>query len=234
MGDDNWQEVKRKKHRSVFQRLKFSNTSSNNVDDLAKISTSMYVSNFPSHLIVRELWNLCGKAGTLVDVYIAKHGNALGQMFGFCRFIKVSNQDSLINSLSSIWIGKLRLYANVARFNRRSYGKPSHARAQVGKPTHASPKRVVVMVSIVIFDFSGELCLLRRSSILVWGRGFRVRVHMFQGFRFELDSKQEEEKKTEYQNEMEEEDVWGQEGIIRTYITALSSEKCCILNKVSH
>nr|GEZ79678.1 RNA-directed DNA polymerase, eukaryota [Tanacetum cinerariifolium] len=52
----------------------------------------------------------------------------------------VSNQDSLINSLSRIWIGKLHLYANVARFNRRSDGKPSHARAQVGKPTHVSPK----------------------------------------------------------------------------------------------
>jgi hypothetical protein len=109
-------------------------------DELAKISLSVYVSNFPSHLSVRELWNICGKAGTLVDVYIAKHRNALGQMFGFCRFIKVSNQESLINSLSNVWIGKLRLYANVARFDRISNGKSSQARAHVVKPASASSK----------------------------------------------------------------------------------------------
>ncbi|GKB05354.1 putative RNA-directed DNA polymerase, eukaryota, reverse transcriptase zinc-binding domain protein [Tanacetum coccineum] len=88
------------------------------VDDLAKISLTVYVSNFPSHLTVRELWNICGKAGMLVDVYIANRKNNLGQMFAFCRFIKVSNSESLITSLSNVWIGKLRLHANVARFHR--------------------------------------------------------------------------------------------------------------------
>ncbi|PWA95475.1 hypothetical protein CTI12_AA008630 [Artemisia annua] len=106
MADNDWHEVTRKKQRSVFQRLKFPNSSHSMSDELAKISLSVYVSNFPSHLSVRELWNIYGKAGTLVDVYIAKHRNALGQMFGFCRFIKVSNQESLINSLSNVWIAR--------------------------------------------------------------------------------------------------------------------------------
>nr|GEV71218.1 putative RNA-directed DNA polymerase, eukaryota, reverse transcriptase zinc-binding domain protein [Tanacetum cinerariifolium] len=66
--------------------------------------------------------------------------NALGQMFGFCRFIKVSNQANLVTSLSNIWIGKMRLFANIARFDRKLSGKPLHDRAQVVKPTHDRPK----------------------------------------------------------------------------------------------
>ncbi|PWA78181.1 hypothetical protein CTI12_AA216470 [Artemisia annua] len=80
MGDNDWQEVNRKNRRSVFDRLKPSLSQNSNFDDLAKISLSVYVSNFPSHLTVRELWNICGKVGTLVDVYIAKRKNKLGQM----------------------------------------------------------------------------------------------------------------------------------------------------------
>ncbi|GKB65280.1 reverse transcriptase domain, reverse transcriptase zinc-binding domain protein [Tanacetum coccineum] len=113
MGDYEWHEVHRKKHRSVFQRLKFPNAGTSKADELAMISLSVYVSNFPSHLTVRDLWNICGNAGTLVDVYIAKHRNALGQMFGFCRYIKVANQTN---------------------------GKPTPAMTLDGKPAHASPK----------------------------------------------------------------------------------------------
>ncbi|GJS06437.1 putative RNA-directed DNA polymerase, eukaryota, reverse transcriptase zinc-binding domain protein [Tanacetum coccineum] len=139
MGDNEWIEVRRKNRGSVFNRLQFPHSKTSMMNDLAKVYLSVYVSNFPSHLTVRELWNICSKARTLVDVYIAKHKNALGQMFGFCRYIKVSNQDNLINSLCKIWIGKLRLYANVARFGRKLGDKPTLARAQVVKPA-TSPR----------------------------------------------------------------------------------------------
>nr|GEZ46144.1 RNA-directed DNA polymerase, eukaryota, reverse transcriptase zinc-binding domain protein [Tanacetum cinerariifolium] len=94
---------------------------------IAKISLSVYVSNFPSHLTVWELWNICGKKGTIADVFIAKHKNKLGQMFGFCRFIKVLNSENLIISLNNVWIDKLRLHANLARFGRKVEVKPSYA-----------------------------------------------------------------------------------------------------------
>ena len=61
MGDSDWQVVTRKNRRSVFERLKPSQSQRSNVDDLAKISLSVYVSHFPSHLTERELWNICGK-----------------------------------------------------------------------------------------------------------------------------------------------------------------------------
>ncbi|PWA48331.1 hypothetical protein CTI12_AA491790 [Artemisia annua] len=106
MGDSDWQEVSHRKRRSVFDRLGVS---------LVNLFT-VYVSNFPTHLTIRELSNICGKRGNIVDVYIAKHKNKFGQMFGFIRYSGIENQDILIDSLNGIWIGKLRLHANIARF----------------------------------------------------------------------------------------------------------------------
>ena len=130
--------VKRKNRRSVFERLNPSQTQKSNVDDLAKISLSVYVSNFSSHLTVRELWNICGKMETLVDVYIAKRKNQLGQMFAFCLYIKVSNSKTLIDSLSNVWIEKLRLHANVARFDRNVVVNPLHEGVKVNTKPAAS------------------------------------------------------------------------------------------------
>ncbi|GJS78584.1 hypothetical protein Tco_0728465 [Tanacetum coccineum] len=52
-------------------------------------------------------------------------------MFAFCRFIKVFDQKGLVDSLSNIWIKKLRLHANMARFDRKLAVKPSHVGATV-------------------------------------------------------------------------------------------------------
>ncbi|GJV74554.1 RNA-directed DNA polymerase, eukaryota [Tanacetum coccineum] len=121
-----------KSRRSMFERLNPSQTFKSKEDELAKLSLSVYVANFPSHLTVRELWNVCGKVGTLADVYIAKRKNHLGKMFAFCRYIKVANSKTLIDSLSNVWIGKLRLHANVAKFDQNMSKVPSHAGVKVG------------------------------------------------------------------------------------------------------
>ncbi|GKC35854.1 RNA-directed DNA polymerase, eukaryota, reverse transcriptase zinc-binding domain protein [Tanacetum coccineum] len=107
----------------------------------------MYVSNFPSHLTIRELWNICGKFGTLVDVYIAKRKNKLGQMFAFCRYIKVANSNALIDSLSYVWIGKLRLHANVALFDRNVTMKSTDVKVDIPKDARNDGKRGPVTVN---------------------------------------------------------------------------------------
>ncbi|GJR97832.1 RNA-directed DNA polymerase, eukaryota [Tanacetum coccineum] len=157
MGDSEWQEITFSKIKNIIWK------------DLAKnlflpsFPPTVYVSNIslilphvPVNFIVnmweemdfssgrnianiRELWQICGKKGTLVDVYIAKHKNKLGQMFAFCRFITVSNQEVLINSLSNIWIGKLRLHANMARFDRKAGVKSFHAGVKIAKSAHSNP-----------------------------------------------------------------------------------------------
>nr|GEZ23681.1 reverse transcriptase domain, reverse transcriptase zinc-binding domain protein [Tanacetum cinerariifolium] len=81
MGDSDWHVVNRRSRRSVFERLSYFQTHKSNVDDLAKISLSVYVFDFPSYLTVRKLWTICGKVGTLVDVNIANRKNRLATSY---------------------------------------------------------------------------------------------------------------------------------------------------------
>ncbi|GJY44702.1 reverse transcriptase domain, reverse transcriptase zinc-binding domain protein [Tanacetum coccineum] len=141
MGEGEWKEVSRKKKCLVFQRLQYPQSKASLADDLAKISLTVYVSNFPSHLTKRELWNIFGNHGSLMDVFIANRKNKLEQMFAFCRYIKVSDAEPLISSLSNVWIGKLRLHANVARYERKVNGNSSHGvRKASGNSSHVGVK----------------------------------------------------------------------------------------------
>nr|GEV74590.1 RNA-directed DNA polymerase, eukaryota [Tanacetum cinerariifolium] len=58
--------------------------------------------------------------GTVVDVYIPNHKSKAGKRFAFVRFIKVDNVDRLVSNLSTLWIGRMHLLANVARYERAS------------------------------------------------------------------------------------------------------------------
>ncbi|KAL4558135.1 hypothetical protein LXL04_036332 [Taraxacum kok-saghyz] len=91
-GDDQWVDVKRRNRRSVFDRFGqgYSQNKSNQ-EQLENVTTSIYVANFPSHLMMKELWKICGTTGVVVDVYIGRSRNKQGQMFAFVRFIRVSD-----------------------------------------------------------------------------------------------------------------------------------------------
>nr|GFB82814.1 UvrD-like helicase, ATP-binding domain, P-loop containing nucleoside triphosphate hydrolase [Tanacetum cinerariifolium] len=39
-------------------------------DDVQKISTSVFVTNFPDQFNAKDLWNTCKQYGTVVDSYI--------------------------------------------------------------------------------------------------------------------------------------------------------------------
>ncbi|GJX28015.1 RNA-directed DNA polymerase, eukaryota, reverse transcriptase zinc-binding domain protein [Tanacetum coccineum] len=178
MGDSEWVEVNRKKRRSVFDRLHIPHGKASNADDMAMISLSVYVSNFPSHLTVRELRNICGKWGTLVDVFIANRKNKLGQMYAFCRYIKVLNSETLLDSMCKVRIGKLRLHANVAsRFlgdnmvHAESEGTPSITLQQV----HSNDFPLALLGRGSLLDdtdrcnrLSKRLCIKSSHSLLIF------------------------------------------------------------------
>ena len=84
-------------------------------DQSEKIVITIYVSNFPSRLSIRELWNICGRVGVVVDVFIGKKKNKLGQTFALVRIINIKNQKILSESLCNIQIGNLHMHANMAR-----------------------------------------------------------------------------------------------------------------------
>nr|GEW03533.1 hypothetical protein [Tanacetum cinerariifolium] len=57
-------------------------------DQTQKISKSIFVTNFPDHILARDLWGTCKAYGTVVDVYIPYKKSKAGKRFAFVRFIK--------------------------------------------------------------------------------------------------------------------------------------------------
>nr|GEV17098.1 nucleotide-binding alpha-beta plait domain-containing protein [Tanacetum cinerariifolium] len=89
-------------------------------DDIAKISTSMFVTNFPDSISAKDLFNSCKTYGHVVDSFIPTKTAKNGKRFGFVRFINVFNVDRLVGNLCTVWIDRHKLFANVARFHRNS------------------------------------------------------------------------------------------------------------------
>ncbi|GJW03947.1 RNA-directed DNA polymerase, eukaryota, reverse transcriptase zinc-binding domain protein [Tanacetum coccineum] len=54
-----------------------------------------------------------------------------GKRFSFVRFIKVFNIERLVNNLCTVWVGRHKIHANLARFQRaplnKSYNQPNNA-----------------------------------------------------------------------------------------------------------
>ncbi|GJU28781.1 nucleotide-binding alpha-beta plait domain-containing protein [Tanacetum coccineum] len=87
-------------------------------DDVAKISTSIYVTNFPESFSAKDLFNSCKVYGHVVDSFIPSKRSKAGKRFGFVRFINVFSEERLVNNLCTIWVGRLKFHANIARFQR--------------------------------------------------------------------------------------------------------------------
>ncbi|GKB05298.1 hypothetical protein Tco_0833493 [Tanacetum coccineum] len=74
---------------------------------------------------------------TVVDSFIPTKRTKDGKRFGFVRFINVFNVERLVNNLCTIWVGRSKFHANVARF-KREYMKGS---VNVDKTKNESNKR---------------------------------------------------------------------------------------------
>ncbi|GJR63468.1 nucleotide-binding alpha-beta plait domain-containing protein [Tanacetum coccineum] len=92
-------------------------------DHVNQISTSIYVTNFPEHFTFRDLWKECQEFGRVIDAFIPARRSKSGNRFGFVRFIHIKDVDRLVRNLCTIWMGRLRLHANVARFQRTPLNK---------------------------------------------------------------------------------------------------------------
>nr|GEZ77664.1 nucleotide-binding alpha-beta plait domain-containing protein [Tanacetum cinerariifolium] len=87
-------------------------------DDVASISTSVYVTNFPKSILAKDLFKACRKYGHMVDSFIPNKKSKTGKRFGFIKFINVFSEERLINNLCTVWIDCFKLHANIARFQR--------------------------------------------------------------------------------------------------------------------
>nr|GEU36328.1 RNA-directed DNA polymerase, eukaryota, reverse transcriptase zinc-binding domain protein [Tanacetum cinerariifolium] len=89
-------------------------------DDIARISISIFVMNFPKTFLAKDLFHTCKKYGHVVDSFIPMKRSKVGKRFGFVRFINVFNNERLVNNLCTIWNNRLKLHANIARFQRNN------------------------------------------------------------------------------------------------------------------
>nr|GEZ78313.1 nucleotide-binding alpha-beta plait domain-containing protein [Tanacetum cinerariifolium] len=95
-------------------------------DDVQKISTSVFVTNFPDGYGAKDLWDTCKLYSYVVDVFSTNRRTKAGKRFGFVRFIKVLDIDRLINNLCTIWVGRNKIRANVVRFQGEPLLKQSN------------------------------------------------------------------------------------------------------------
>ncbi|GKF17571.1 nucleotide-binding alpha-beta plait domain-containing protein, partial [Tanacetum coccineum] len=92
-------------------------------DDVSRISTSIYVSNFPESFSAKDLFHSCKQYGHVVDTFIPSKRSKDGKRFGFVRFINVFNVERLVSNLCTIWVDRSKFYANIARFHRAPLNK---------------------------------------------------------------------------------------------------------------
>ncbi|GKB50076.1 nucleotide-binding alpha-beta plait domain-containing protein [Tanacetum coccineum] len=153
-------------------------------DYVHQLSISIYVTNFPNHFSYRDLWRACDDYGKVVDVFIPNKRSKAGNRYGFVRYIMVDDIDKLVNNLCTIWFGRMRLHANVVRFQRAplnkrpegangGYNKRSedmhkdlgnrmktNSYAGVLKQSHVQPESIVESKPALVLDNS---CMLQRE-----------------------------------------------------------------------
>ncbi|GKA17937.1 RNA-directed DNA polymerase, eukaryota [Tanacetum coccineum] len=106
-----------------------------NFKNLQDVTATVFITNFPTSLGSKDLWQHCDKHGTVADVYIARKLSKIGRRFAFVRFLKVKNKESLIIDLNKIWIGSYHLFAAMARFDK----KPNTTSKTIPKPSTNQP-----------------------------------------------------------------------------------------------
>ncbi|GJU57278.1 nucleotide-binding alpha-beta plait domain-containing protein [Tanacetum coccineum] len=104
-------------------------------DDVQQISTSVFVTNFPDQFYAKDLWTTCKQYGYVVDAFIPNRKSKAGKRFGFVRFIKIFDVDRLVNNLCTVWVGRHKIHANLARFQRPPLYKNNN-QAKIGESMH--------------------------------------------------------------------------------------------------
>nr|GEZ77274.1 nucleotide-binding alpha-beta plait domain-containing protein [Tanacetum cinerariifolium] len=86
--------------------------------DVSRISTSIYVSNFPESFSAKDLFHSCKQYGHVVDTFIPFKRPKDGKRFGFVLFINVFNVERLVSDLCTILVHRSKFHANIARFHK--------------------------------------------------------------------------------------------------------------------
>ncbi|KAJ9535893.1 hypothetical protein OSB04_un000949 [Centaurea solstitialis] len=83
---------------------------------------TFYLTNLSEGSTEADLWRIFKRIGKVVDIYLAKKKNKLGERFGFARFLGITDPDGFERKLRNTWVGERKLHANLARFERKKQG----------------------------------------------------------------------------------------------------------------
>ena len=130
-----WKEVSYKKHRSnktqfdlpSIQKKQYAGRFRSKEDDVGRISVNVFVTNFPDNCMAKDLFHHCSQYGHVVDSFIPNKRSKSGKRFGFVKFINVFSNDRLVSNISTVWIGRHKLQAHLAKYAR----PPMNDRSQV-------------------------------------------------------------------------------------------------------
>ncbi|GJW07863.1 RNA-directed DNA polymerase, eukaryota, reverse transcriptase zinc-binding domain protein [Tanacetum coccineum] len=137
-------------------------------DDLAKISTSLFVTNFPDTCSAKDLFNSCKQYGYVVDAFIPLKRSKAGKRFGFVRFQRPPvnvNKSAPLNGGVKIYNTKANGSTNVHRNQKISGGGHTYVNVvkgstQNGSSDNESPAMVLEDKCMLAKDPSR--CLLGR------------------------------------------------------------------------
>nr|GEZ08755.1 nucleotide-binding alpha-beta plait domain-containing protein [Tanacetum cinerariifolium] len=87
-------------------------------DDVNRILSSIYVTNFPESFSAKDLFHACKQYGDVVGSFIPTKRSKEGKRFGFVRFINVFNVERLVSNLCTIWVDRFKFHANITRLHR--------------------------------------------------------------------------------------------------------------------
>ncbi|KAL4559089.1 hypothetical protein LXL04_031222 [Taraxacum kok-saghyz] len=104
-------------------------------------ATSFFITNFPEIWSSSDIWKELSAVGKIVDLFIPTKRNKAGRKFGFARFFGVSDVGKFEQQLNGVWMNKLRLKANLARFERGKQSSNKQHRRHINTVI-MSPSRV--------------------------------------------------------------------------------------------
>nr|GEW23760.1 RNA-directed DNA polymerase, eukaryota, reverse transcriptase zinc-binding domain protein [Tanacetum cinerariifolium] len=87
-------------------------------DDVSRISTSIFITNFPDSFSAKDLFHSCKQCRHVVDTFILSKRSKARKGFRFVCFINVFNVERLVNNLCTVWVDQFKFHANIARFHR--------------------------------------------------------------------------------------------------------------------
>nr|GEX77953.1 RNA-directed DNA polymerase, eukaryota, reverse transcriptase zinc-binding domain protein [Tanacetum cinerariifolium] len=136
-------------------------------DEVRKISTSVFVNNFPDQYGAKDMWNSCKIYGHVVDAYIPNRISNAGKRFGFVRFVKVDDVERLVNNLCTVKRGNEGVGNNV---NGKKDASNSYAHVVKGtqlskEDTDNNPSLVLDDPCLNQKDYS--LCLMGKVKDIV-------------------------------------------------------------------